>query len=315
MARRTTAKMGRQILTVKTHSPVLLFGVGLVGVSATAVLACRATLKLSEVLEEGENNLKKADAAEGSFEAEQIKKAKFGVRLQVAIKIAKLYAPAVIVGVASVGMLTGSHLILKKRNAGLAAAYAVVDQKLRNYRGRVVEDLGAEKDYEYLHGVKEAEVVVEGKDGPEVKKVKGLDLEAIKNEDPELHYRRVFEAPEKDEDGEPIPGTGNKHWSKIPNQNQFTIQMFQSELNDLLKLQGHVFLNQAYDLLGFEPTAAGQIVGWVDNPEDGKGDGYISFGIWRDGVYRGTQWLNGETEELLLDFNVDGPILGALKKV
>jgi hypothetical protein len=76
-----------------------------------------------------------------------------------------------------------------------------------------------------------------------------------------------------------------------------------------------VFLNQAYDLLGYEPTAAGQVVGWRKNPEEGEGDNYISFGVWHEGVFKGTQWLNGDTDSILLDFNVDGPILGALKKL
>lgn len=301
LTRKVTARAGRQILTVKTHSPVLLFGVGLVGVTATTVLACRATLKMSELLEEGEKELVDTQSETG-LEDETKKKLAFNVRLQVAIKIAKLYAPAVIVGVASVGALTGSHIILRKRNAGLAAAYTVLDKIHKDYRGRVIKDQGAEKDFEYLHGVEEREIVEETKDGPVVKNVKGLDQEAIKKEDPEKFYRRLFDRDHKD-------------WSDIPNQNQFLIEMKQSEANDLLRLQGHVFLNQVYDLLGFEPTAAGQIVGWVKNPEAGEGDGYINFGIWNDGVYKGMQWLNGHSDSVLLDFNVDGPILGALKKV
>lgn len=315
LGRGLTARMGSQILSVKTHSPVLLLGAGAVGFTATVVLACQATLKLSDVLAAGEENLKKVDAAKGDFEEEEIKKATFGVRLQVAIKVAKLYAPAAAIGVVTLGLITGSHIILKKRNAGLVAAYTVLDKIHKDYRGRVVEDQGEEKDFEYLHGVETRVVVEETVDGPVDKTVKGLDQNVIANEDPELHYRRIFSAPKFDEDGEIIPGTGNKHWSDIPNQNQYILQMIQSEAGDLLRLQGHLFLNQVYDMLGFEPTAAGQIVGWKKNPKEGEGDGFVSFGIWDRGVYRGTQWLNGELDSLLLDFNVDGPIIGSLKKV
>ena len=311
LARRTTAKMGKQILTVKTHSPAILVGAGVVGVVGSVVLACRATLKLNDVLDEGENDLQGVDA----LPEDEGRKKTFNVQLQTAIKVVQLYAPSALLLASSITAITAGHIILKKRNAGLAAAYAVIDKSYKDYRKRVVADQGAEKDREYFTGVEEREVVKDTKDGPVVEKVKGVDQEALLNADPETTYARVFRGPERDEDGAIIPGTGNKHWSDIPNQNQFTLQMIQSELNDLLRLQGHVFLNQAYDLLGFEPTAAGQIVGWKKNPKDGEGDGFISFGIWEDGVYRGTQWLNGDRESIKLDFNVDGPIIGALPKV
>ncbi len=310
LARRTTAKLGPQILAVKAHSPAILVGAGVVSVVGSVVLACRATLQLNEVLDKAEEELHEIEPkAEG-----ELKKKTFGVQLQTAIEIAKLYAPSALLLTAGITAIAGSHIILKKRNAGLAAAYAVVDKQLRDYRKRVVADQGAEKDHEYFTGVEEREVVKETKDGPVVEKVKGVDQEALLNADPETTYARVFHGPIIDDSGVLIHA-GNKHWSTIPNQNQYTLQMVQSELNDLLRLQGHVFLNQAYDLLGFEPTAAGQIVGWRKNPKEGEGDGFISFGIWEDGVYRGTQWLNGNSDHVKLDFNVDGPIMDVLKKV
>lgn len=310
LAHRATAKVGRQVLTVRSHSPILLFGAGLVGVGTTAYLACRATLKLEDVLKEGEDASKKIDdelTDDGVISSEHPNGdewlgRKFGVQLQTATKIARLYAPAVFVGVASVGALTGAHVILQRRNAALAAAYAVVDKSFKEYRGRVVDDQGKEKDFEYMHGVSEREIVEEGPNGPEVKTIKGLDQEAIKNANPESEYKRVFTRE-------------NKHWSDIPNQNQFFIQMIQSQVNDLLTLQGYVFLNTVYDLLGFKPTAAGQMLGWLKNPEEGKGDGWIDFGVWTEGVYKGKEWINGQKDAFLLDFNVDGVILGNLPRV
>lgn len=315
MTRKVTARAGRQILTVREQSPVFLVAVGVVGIATSTVLACQATLKLSDILEQGEKNLEKVDAAKENFDEEEIKKASFGVKLKVAIDVVNLYAPSAVLFAVSASMIVGSHVILKKRNAGLAAAYAVVDKSFKEYRSRVVADQGEEKDFEYRHGVVDREIVVDGKDGPETKVVSGLDQEAIENEDPELNYRRVFRGPDWDEHGDPVPGTGNPNWSPVGNNNQYFLNMIQSQVNDLLTLQGHVFLNQVYDLLGFEPTAAGQIVGWVANPEEGEGDGRITFGVWNNGVYEGKKWLNGDKEAFLLDFNVDGPILHRLKKV
>jgi len=318
LGRKTVARMGSQILTVKTHSPAILIGTSAVGFTATVVLACRATLKLSDILAEGEENLKKANAASGEkFGDDEIKKAKFGIKLQTAINVAKVYALPAAFGIFTFACMTGSYTILKKRNAGLAAAYAIVDKGFKDYRKRVVADQGEQKDFEYAHGVETREIVKETADGPVVETVTGLDQDSIRTANPEKIYKRLFHGPERDADGNLVEGgyEGHKQWSDIPLQNQFFLQTRQSELNDLLRYQGHLFLNQAYDILGFEPTIAGQEVGWLKNPKEGEGDGYVSLGVWDNGTYRGIEWLNGNADSILLDFNVDGPILHALKEM
>jgi len=305
LGHKIAGKAGKQMLTVQKHSPVLLFGVGIVGMGATVVLACRATLKMSEVLSEGEENLKKVEVTvkEGD---EEVKKAGFNVRLQTAITIAKLYAPAVIVGVASVGAMTGSHVILKRRNAGLAAAYAIVDKSFKDYRARVVADQGAEKDFEYRHGMAERTIVEEGPNGPEVKTIKGVDQNAVKA-NAHATYARVF-----DHD--------NPNWSEIPHQNQMFITNVLHHCRDALQIHGKLFLGDVYDMLGFERTKASMQVGWVKgkrvNPVTGEeNDGYVDFGVWDNGVYKGKEWVSGNPQAFLLDFNVDGPILDMLDEM
>uniref|UniRef100_A0AAU7GYZ0 Uncharacterized protein n=1 Tax=Streptomyces phage Scarif TaxID=3158858 RepID=A0AAU7GYZ0_9CAUD len=300
LGNKISQKFSKQVLTVKTHSPVLMLGAGAIGVGATVFLACRATLKVSDILEEGESHLEKADHLNNINEEER-KKAKFGVKLQTAIKIAKAYAPATIVGVASIGLMTGSHIILKRRNAATAAALATVSKGFQEYRSRVVADQGKEKDLEYRFGTAEKEIAEEGPNGIETKLVKGPDLSEVKKQT-EWDYARVFD-------------DSNDNWSSIPNQNQMFIQMVENHANRLLTVQGFVFLNEVYEMLGFPKTAAGQIVGWVVNPREGKGDGVIDFGVFNDGVYKGKQWVNGHKPAILLDFNVDGPVLDLLPKV
>lgn len=297
LADKVTSKVGRQMLVAQKHSPVMLFGVGLVGVATTAILACRATLKMSEVLEEGEEHLKKVELTV-TEDGEEVEKASFSVKLQTAIKIAKLYAPAVLVGVASVGALTGSHVILRKRNAGLAAAYALVDKSFKEYRGRVVADQGTEKDFEYRFGMTEREIVEEGKNGPEVKIIKGIDAEGMKSKGPSM-YSRIFDET-------------NSNWSKVPNQNQFFIQSVQNHANDMLRVKGKVYLNDVLDMLTMDRCDAGQVVGWVRNSDDG--DGYIDFGVWNGSTFAGKEWVTGNVDGILLDFNVDGVVLDLLKK-
>lgn len=297
LANRATGKVGRQVLVAQKHSPAVLFVIGLVGVGTTAVLACRATLKMSEVLEEGEEHLKKVEVTV-TEDDEEVKKASFSVKLQTAIEIAKLYAPAVILGFASVSALTGSHVILRKRNAGLAAAYAVVDRTLKGYRGRVIADQGKEKDFEYYFGLAEREIVEEGPNGPEVRTIKGIDAKDVKNK-AGVSYARIFDE-------------YNPNWSNVPNQNQYFVQSVQNHANDLLRVKGKVYLNDVYDMLGIDREEFGQVVGWVKNSE--TGDGYIDFGVWNGSTFAGKEWVTGNADGILLDFNVDGVVLDLLKK-
>ena len=306
LAGKATGKVSRQLLTLQHHSPTILFGVGVVGVVSTAVLAARATLKLSDALAEGEDGLKHVEVTVTEGEETKVKRS-MDVRLKTAIKVAKLYAPAVIVGAATVVAFTGSHVILKKRNAGLVAAYTVVAQDFRDYRKRVIEDQGDEKDLHYRFGTAEREIVEEGPNGPEVKTIRGLDQEAIRAAiEADRTYARIFDS-------------SNKNWSDVPMQNQHFIQMVLNSFRDKLELHGVVFLSDVYDMLGFERTRASMQVGWTSEPEfDEKGrqlnDTYIDFGTWLPGMYKNKEWTNGQPDAFLLDFNVDGVVLGKLKR-
>lgn len=314
-------KYSRHILTVKMHSPTLMFGAGIVGVTTTAVLACRATLKLSDVLDEAQKEIEDTQAAIDKHynsvpdwdekDRERYEKNREAVasskrvKLQTAIKVVKLYAPAIVVGVASVTLLTGAHVVLKRRNAALASAYMAVDKSYKEYRKRVVSDQGEQKDFEYANGVTEREIVEEGPNGPETKIIKGVDPDVI-NDGYGSPYAKIFDEL-------------NENWSDIPNQNLFLLTSFQNQANDLLRMRGYVFLNDVYDMLGMDRTQAGSMVGWLKHPEkdengNEKGDSYISFGVWHKGVYKGLEWLRHNQDGLKLDFNVDGVILHRLPK-
>ena len=76
--------------------------------------------------------------------------------------------------------------------------------------------------------------------------------------------------------------------------------------NDLLKAQGHLFLNEVYSMLGFPKTKAGQVVGWVYNEKKPYGDNFVDFDITND---YNRDFINGCCNKVLLDFNVDGVII------
>lgn len=298
-----TRGVSRQVFAVKHNSPVLLVGVGLAGFVTTTVLACRATLKMSEVLTQAEEDLKKAQLHEeqekaleqDDYDEKAGKKRTFGVKLKIAVKIGRLYAPAVAVGMISVAALTSSHVILTRRNTGLAAAYAIVDKGFKDYRARVIEDQGEEKDQEYRFGVTEKEIV--DPDTGLVETARGIDVEAVKANEAES-YARMFDK-------------WNENWEPSAKQNLFYLQSVIRHFEDVLRLRGWVLLNDVYEHMGYEPTYAGSQVGWMRN---GDGDGYISFGLERN-TENAKKFLNGHISDVIIDFNVDGVIATKFKRM
>ena len=98
-------------------------------------------------------------------------------------------------------------------------------------------------------------------------------------------------------------------WTKDPEYNMHFLKDQQNYCNDLLKMKGHLFLNEVYDILGMPRTQAGAVVGWVYNEENPIGDNFVDFGIY--GIYDDVNhdFVNGYKNTVLLDFNVDGNIL------
>ena len=77
-------------------------------------------------------------------------------------------------------------------------------------------------------------------------------------------------------------------------------------------LQGHLFLNEVYDMIGLPRTKAGAVVGWLypaGRYDDLQLNGFVDFGIfdmWSDA--KRADFVNGYERSILLDFNVDGCI-------
>lgn len=278
--------LGRQILTLKKNSPTLMFGAGIAGVVVSTVLACRATLKLSDTLDEAKEDIDAVKAlrdVEGYPDHEVKKDLAYAYSINV-YRVAKLYAPAVIIGTASIAALTGSHVTLSRRNSGLTAAYAAVQAAFDEYRERVKEEVGEERELELHHAISNREIEVDGK------------KQIVKSADPNKwsQYARFFDE-------------SNPNWQKDGESNRTFVQIQQNYLNHLLNSRGHVFLNEAYDQLGLERSSAGQVVGWLVGG-DGDGDGYIDFGIFDAFDERKIAFVNGLERNVILDFNVDGII-------
>ena len=285
---------------VEKHSPEILMGVGVVGVVTGTVMACRATMKLNDILEEAQETRDKIKevannpAYEEKYSEEDAKKDLTINYVQTGVKVAKLYAPAVAVGVAGVGCVLASHDIMKKRNVALSAAYLTVDKSFKEYKQRVVDRFGEEVEKEIRYGIKAEELVetVTDEDGNEI-----TITETVKTMNPTLYsdYARFFDE-------------ASPCWQNDPEYNLMFLRAQQQYANDLLRAKGRLFLNDVYEMLGIEKTKAGQIVGWVYDRENPNGDNFVDFGIYDMSKERVRAFVNGYETNILLDFNVDGNI-------
>ena len=282
------------------HSPEILAGVGVVGVIGSLVMACKATTKLSDVLEESKEQLDKikevaADPAyEEKYSQDDAKKDTTITYVQTAMKVTKLYAPSVILCASSLGCLLASNNILKKRNAALSAAYMTVDKSFKEYRKRVADRFGEEVEKEIRYNIKAEEITKVDENGNEVTEtVKVMDG----TDDPNSYsdYARFFDE-------------SCAAWQNDAEYNLTFLKAQQQYANDLLKARGRLFLNEVYRMLGIDETKAGQVVGWVYNPDNPTGDNFVDFGIYNMQRERVRAFVNGYEPNILLDFNVDGVI-------
>lgn len=285
----------KAVMKLKKHSPEILVVAGIAGTVVSAVLACKATTKVAEILDETKGTLDtihegmETGAINGQeYTNEDGKKDTVVVYAQTGMKLAKLYGPAIILGTLSVTSILASNNILRKRNVALGAAYAAIDKSFKEYRGRVTERFGEQVDTELKYGIKAKkfeEIEVDPETGKE-KKVKKTVMVA----DPNLQsdYAVYFDSK-------------SRNYETNPDYNRMFLKAQQAFANDKLQTRGHLFLNEVLDDLDLPRTPAGQIVGWT---KDGP-DGYVNFRIVE--VERETE--DGRHEPaLLLDFNVEGNI-------
>lgn len=292
-------KIGFQL---KKHSPEILVVAGVVGAVTSAVMACKATTKVHDILEDTKTKIDQVhevlandDIPEEKYSVEDSKKDLAIIYAQTGFEFVKLYGPSVALGVLSITAILTSNNILRKRNLALAAAYTTIDRSFKEYRGRVVERFGNDLDHELKYNIKakEIEETVTNEDGTEATETKTVD---VANPTEYSDYARFFD--------EACSG-----WTKDPELNLMFLKRQQSYANDLLQRRGYLFLNEVYDMLGIPRTKAGQVVGWVYDENCPVGDNYVDFGIYDIHREKCRDFVNGYERSILLDFNPDGNIL------
>lgn len=271
----TLSRVGTAALrTLEHHAPKILLGTSIVcGIGAT-VTACKATLKLPETMKEITENVEAAKAIEVEEGEQDATKNKEVVKSYISggVKLAKLYGPSVGLTVTSVACALAGNRMMNQRYAGALAALGSTEKMFDNYRKRVVEEFGEEKDTQFANGIREVvtEEPVLNKDGTpktdkngEVKTTKKTSVEY----DPSVNkYSRMFDE------------VSSREWDPNPDYNVTTLLGRQQYFNDMLHAHRYLFLNTVYKELGYPITAYGQDMGWII--DDDTPNAVVDLGLY-----------------------------------
>lgn len=277
--------VGKTVLKAQKNSPTILFVAGVGGAITATVLACRATLRVNDVLDDHEKDL--ADLGrvyqrDNAMVLKEHDREQAYIYMRTIARIAKLYGPAVGVGACSVVCLTKSHNILMQRNAALTSAYVSLQTFLDGYRGRVREEVGESREKDLYYASTPVELVEDTKDGP--KKIYGST--------PGIGSPYAV-----------IWGPGNWAFQDSPEHNVSFIRIQEQLMTDMLRSKGYLFLNDIYDRFDLPNTAAGQICGWMIDHD--KSDDFVE--ILETPMHDGSG-------AFMLDFNIAGPVFELLDK-
>lgn len=219
--------------TISDKSPEILIGFGLAGMLTSTVLAVKATPKALDILAEQEDReLSKVDKVKLTW---------------------KCYAPAAIGYCASAACIIGANSVNSKRNAVLAGAYKLSESALLEYRDKVVEVIGEEKEKEIHAKIAEDRRCKEPENQGNVILTGKGDVLCY-----DMYSGRYFKS-EMDE-----------------------INAIINELNYKLMQDNLLALNDFYDALGLQPIATGYEHGW--NIDDGLIKIYFTSTLADNGV-------------------------------
>ena len=300
-----TRAMGTVKIFASKHAPGLMVGSGLVLIGTSIYFFCKATLEAQPERElhkkemDAIRSIAQADREEGVMALDDINRREahelHEERMQYTWTMVKVYGRPFGLAVGGTALILGGFSVINGRYVKLAGAYNVLQEGFNNYRQRVRDDQGVDKDREYLYGIKKTEVeaVVEDENGNK-KKV----YAEVSNPDKRLEeyspYARFFDE-------------YSTQWTNNPEYNLMFLNAQQSYANDKLRTRGHLFLNEVYEMLGMQHTQAGALVGWVYDKDKGK-DNFVDFGIYDLHSEIKRCFVNGYEPSILLDFNVDGVI-------
>lgn len=165
------------------------------------------------------------------------------------VRTAKRYAPALGLMVAGIACIAAGHTMQMKRLAGLGAALALAEADKKDLLAELNDEV-PEPRTDTVDG--KTEVILAEQAGHL------LPTEDFRN--------RVF-------------GPENKNWDPSPTVSRNFLNAVERHMNDRLRWQGHLFLNEVYSALGMPKTRLGAVMGWSRKADP---DAVVLFSAYED---------------------------------
>lgn len=252
------------VSVVKKHLPEILVTLGVSGVVAGTVVACKETKQIDPILEEHKEQIdtikEKSDQgyiydpemdAKIEYTEKDRRKDVTVTYFRTGFRLVKLYLPAGLLIGGSIGCILGSHSIMVKRNASLGAAYVGLSETFKSYRNNIVEKYGENADLEARYNIK-------------AKKVKGKD-----GEEDSVEYKMTDKTDISDRDFTRFFDMDSCFWDKSVNMNLMQINTAKRNIRRKLKRRRshRVSFNEICAELDLRPDLEkGDVIGAIFRP-------------------------------------------------
>lgn len=287
-------------LNLKKAAPDIMFFAGIALSAASVYEFCKKSREAAPVVDQYKDNLDMlaTDRENDVYDDKEYRSIVVRETAKTGVALAKVYwLPTLMWGV-STGLVTGSHYILKDRNAALTVIATGLGAELKTLHQRIIERYGEDVDRELKYGTEMQEIETKSVDEQTGAEIVNKSVVPV-NRGGLSQYARFYD--------ETCAGWVNSAEYNLP----FLLAR-EEEANKRLKADGYLLLNDVYDMLGMKRTRAGAQVGWRYMKNNPYGDNHVSFGIHNDLRQGNRDFVNGYQPIVLLDFNVDGPIMASL---
>lgn len=212
------------------NSPAILVGLGITSAAGAVIFAIKGTIaankKVEAVKEAKAEELKVEEADDIPVEVELTKK-------EIVQATWKCYIPTAMSFATSVVCIVCANKVNAKRNAAIATAYSMSEAALHEYKNKVIETIGEEKEKEIAKAVVKDRI----------------------DKSPEPSTQVI------------IAGNGEQLCLDYISQRYFksdreTLRAAVNDLNEILNSCDYVSLNDFYDKIGLERTSIGDEIGW-----------------------------------------------------
>lgn len=215
------------------NAPTILAMTGITAMASSTYWAVKATPKALALKEKAEvEKNKKA----GTFKGDKVNDWIPLTKVEIVQTCWRCYAPAFITGVLGAACLIGANSMNLRKNAALAAAYALSETNFKEYREKTLEEVGEKKEEKIRNAVAEEKITKNPVNTSTVLETGNGDT---------LCYDAIC---------------GRYFKSSIEK-----LKSALNELNMELVQDGYVSLNQYYDLIGLPDGMLGDDLGWSIN--------------------------------------------------